>query len=436
MKIDYFLKSVAALAVSGAFFLQAHAQDAPAPKTVVEGITYQLVTPDEGDPYAETVRAQSTDGSAINYDLATIVIQAEVTIDGTKYPVKKIGDSSMRQNNSLTSITIPEGVEIIGNSAFAGCEKLPEIKLPSTVTSIEAWAFENTKSFTSVPGSVTLPKAMTEIPGSLFRGSGIKSFDLSGTDIVKIGDAAFLGCPNLETLILGEKTKEIGSAWVFQNCTKLTTVDLKSVEMIGTGAFAGCTGLTSITLPNTIFTIAGWAFEKAINIKEVYASWEDPAGQNDIDAAIFLDGAAFGQKRTDEETGAPIDPVFTWKIPKNLKDVYDPIISVAAAPYPLEGLFSVEKGYAVEYYDSGEEPPTAIELVETEKINVFYANGSLNLKGLDGYSASVFALDGRIVANFQIVGENAIVPAQLTKGIYVISAAKGANKAAAKFVVR
>ena len=54
--------------------------------------------------------------------------------------------------------------------------------------------------------------------------------------------------------------KEIGSS-AFANCTGLTSIEIpNSVTSIGGSAFSGCSGLTSIEIPNSVTSIGGSAF--------------------------------------------------------------------------------------------------------------------------------------------------------------------------------
>lgn len=52
--------------------------------------------------------------------------------------------------SSLTSITIPDSVTRIGNSAFDGCHGLTSIIIPDKVTSIGIYAFHSCSSLTSI----------------------------------------------------------------------------------------------------------------------------------------------------------------------------------------------------------------------------------------------------------------------------------------------
>ena len=54
--------------------------------------------------------------------------------------VTKIGNSAF-ERTSITSVVIPEGVTIIGDSAFFVCESLQEVRLPSTLKEIGNYAF-------------------------------------------------------------------------------------------------------------------------------------------------------------------------------------------------------------------------------------------------------------------------------------------------------
>ena len=57
--------------------------------------------------------------------------------------VTRIGDSAFEGCSGLTSLTIPSSVTRIGDSAFEGCSGLTSLTIPSSVTSIGSGAFED-----------------------------------------------------------------------------------------------------------------------------------------------------------------------------------------------------------------------------------------------------------------------------------------------------
>ena len=56
-----------------------------------------------------------------NYTLSKIIIPANITWEGKKYPVTELGDKCFYDCTSLTSITIPSSVISLGNSCFKHC---------------------------------------------------------------------------------------------------------------------------------------------------------------------------------------------------------------------------------------------------------------------------------------------------------------------------
>ena len=75
-----------------------------------------------------------------------------------------------------------------------------------------------------------------------------------------IGQMAFYQLPNLEEVVLPDSAIEIRE-YAFKNCTKLTTINLEVVEVIGEGAFYGCTALQNVKFAEGV-TIGDWAFTK------------------------------------------------------------------------------------------------------------------------------------------------------------------------------
>ena len=78
--------------------------------------------------------------------------------------------------------------------------------------------------------------------------------------VTSIGGHAFDGCTGLTSIVIPNSVTSIGVA-ALQSCTGLTSVEIpNSVTSIGGHAFAGCTGLTSIEIPNSVTSIGREAF--------------------------------------------------------------------------------------------------------------------------------------------------------------------------------
>ncbi len=77
---------------------------------------------------------------------------------------------------------------------------------------------------------------------------------------MSIGEYAFKGCSGLTELTLPNSVTSIGWS-AFEGCTGLTELTLpSSVTSIGESAFDGCSGLTKLTLPNSITSIGNCVF--------------------------------------------------------------------------------------------------------------------------------------------------------------------------------
>ena len=67
----------------------------------------------------------------------------------------------------------------------------------------------------------------------------------------------------------------------FSGCTGLTSISIpNSVSSIGESAFEGCTGLTSITIPNSLTSKNYYTFERLTNLNDVYINIVDFASEN------------------------------------------------------------------------------------------------------------------------------------------------------------
>ena len=78
--------------------------------------------------------------------------------------------------------------------------------------------------------------------------------------VTTIGSSAFSGCSGLTSVDIPASVTSIGN-YAFYNCSGLTSVDIpNSVTSIGETAFYKCSGLTSVTIPNSVTSIGEEAF--------------------------------------------------------------------------------------------------------------------------------------------------------------------------------
>jgi len=168
--------------------------------------------------------------------------------------------------NSLVSVTIPNTVSTLPQSAFARCTSLASITIPNSVTTIGQYAFN---SCTSLP-AITIPNSVTSIGQNTFDScTSLASITFEATSkVTSIGDKAFFGCtslasitiPNSVTRIGGDSSIKLGA---FNNCTKLSSVTLPtnaSFTSIEDNTFYGCSSLASITIPASVTSIGNSAF--------------------------------------------------------------------------------------------------------------------------------------------------------------------------------
>ena len=93
---------------------------------------------------------------------------------------------------------------------------------------------------------------------------------IQGNSVVSIGDDAFYGCNNLETITIPDSVLYIEDQ-AFGACKNLKNVWLsEGVERIGAMAFGGCVSLENITIPSTVTSVEDSAFMGCEYLKNVY----------------------------------------------------------------------------------------------------------------------------------------------------------------------
>lgn len=81
-----------------------------------------------------------------------------------------------------------------------------------------------------------------------------------GSHVTGIGDYAFAGCSGLTSVTIPASVTSIGY-YAFADCSGLTSMTIgNSVESIGATAFYNCYNLTNMTIPNSVTSIGNSAF--------------------------------------------------------------------------------------------------------------------------------------------------------------------------------
>lgn len=244
---------------------------------------------------------------------------ADVTIP-SRYKGKPVTmiDHAAFHNSTVTSVTIPDSVTSIHDSAFAYCSSLTNISIPNSVTAIGSFAFEGCTKLESI----TLPSSLLTISEFLF-------YDCSQLTTIHIPDSvssirtyAFYNCGKLETIRIPVSVTSIGS-YAFDDCPSLMTVTYSGSktqwDAISKGSYNGV--LEKHLVCNTLeatFTADGTTFAPAQTIDrgEKFEEPAEPSKENHTFAGWYNGDEKFDFDA--DTTNAPnvLNLVAKWDINK------------------------------------------------------------------------------------------------------------------------
>ena len=172
-------------------------------------------------------------------------------------------------NSKISRIEIPSWITSIGNYAFQNCDGLTNIAIPASVTWIGNYAFRYCDNLVTV--DLSQAKGLRTINNYAFDECyGLKNIEIPNW-ITSIGSNAFYDCDALTSITIPESVTSIGSS-AFEDCNNLETVDLsnaRSLTSIGQYVFYNCDKITEITIPSSVTSIGNYAFYDCDGLKEI-----------------------------------------------------------------------------------------------------------------------------------------------------------------------
>jgi hypothetical protein len=203
--------------------------------------------------------------------------------------VISIEDSAFSDCTSLASVTIPSSITRIGESAFYGCTSLSAITveaLNSDYSSVDGVLFN--KSHTTLiqypadkAGNYTIPNSVTSFGLAFVGCTSVTSVTIPNS-VTSLGDSAFSGCTSLSAITVEALNSDYSSVdGVLFNKSQTTlirypagkagsyTIPDSVVTTIDYAAFSGCTSLTSVTIPNSVTGLGDGAFSGCTTLASV-----------------------------------------------------------------------------------------------------------------------------------------------------------------------
>ncbi len=169
-------------------------------------------------------------------------------------------------NKNIKSVTIPESVEAIGDSAFGGCSNLESVQIGENVKGLGYYAFGGCTSLKEI----TLPQSVGYIGNRAFNSCYALEEITLPQNLEHIGEGAFYNCSALTDVTVNGNVSRVKEE-TFSGCSALKSVNFAAncVERIDKNAFTGCKELSEISgldslkeLGTDVFTDTAWLAAK------------------------------------------------------------------------------------------------------------------------------------------------------------------------------
>ena len=201
---------------------------------------------------------------------STVILPSTIS----SWPVTKVGEDALKDNTTITSVTIPASVTEIGSNAFADCTNLTSVNyegdwsnltIQSGNPAVQDAANEQLFDFKFILNN-------TAVVVIRYKGTAADVTIPSrykGKPVTVIDHVAFYNNSAVTSVTIPDSVTAIPD-YAFGFCSQLTNISIpNSVTFIGFSAFNSCTSLESITLPSSLSTIQSYAFYNCGNLKTI-----------------------------------------------------------------------------------------------------------------------------------------------------------------------
>ena len=184
---------------------------------------------------------------------------------------KMISQNAFYLCQSLTSISLPNTLELIMDSAFSFATNLRNITIPDSIKIIESGAFWKCASLNyNLYDNAYYLGTKNNPYYALIKSvnSNITECIIHPNTKVIIGEA-FRSCKSLIKIKVPDSVTYIGS-YAFCDCNMLSEISLSnSLSIINEAAFKNCTSLTNINIPESIIRIKPHAFDSCSSLQHI-----------------------------------------------------------------------------------------------------------------------------------------------------------------------
>lgn len=263
--------------------------------TVLFGVSVYAAETDDTGKWEYEAYEGGIELTQYNGTQTDVYVPSKIEVGGESMQVNKLGDNLFKDNTTLNSATLGEGITEIGVSAFKGATNLVCIVTPESLTTIGDSAFSGCTAF----NSVILYDGVTNI--------GVQSFDGCAKLVIycnensrahsysRENDISYIILnPDLspETVTIDEISYYIGNGEAtLLKCptTKTGSVVIPTevkgfpVTKINNDAFSGCASITQVSIPDTVIYIGANAFYKCSTLKTANI----PKGLKEIPPSMF-----------------------------------------------------------------------------------------------------------------------------------------------------